>query len=192
MRRMTPKEIVDGVRNKTLKESRLFRRTHRKELARVVDALDNGRECGSCTKCCELLTISSMAKNGGDVCPSLRPEKIGKSCSRYGTRPNACQTYWCNWRLGQLPEDMRPDKCGFIVHVSHEAGMTCFSVTLEAPGVLVQFQEFFLELWAQHGLPVVVRVPRQKEWVVIGSDEIQAHFEQYNKQRMARRLPVVG
>lgn len=52
-----------------------------------------GRECGTCTMCCEVLRIEALAK------PELTPCTHQQGgCSIYPVRPSACREFFCGWR----------------------------------------------------------------------------------------------
>lgn len=70
------------------------------------------RECGTCSMCCKLPLIHepSIAKPAHKWC---RHCDVGKGCGIYEVRPKVCQDFACIWLLREeMPDDMRPDKCG--------------------------------------------------------------------------------
>jgi Fe-S-cluster containining protein len=73
------------------------------------------RECGECTACCSWLEGDAFGwKFGcGQSCKFLKEGK----CNVYNVRPEVCRNYQCAWSQHLLPEEMRPDKCGYIVSV---------------------------------------------------------------------------
>ena len=40
-------------------------------------------------------------------------------CGVHKARPESCRDYQCAWSQYLLPEEMRPDKCGFLVSVEN-------------------------------------------------------------------------
>jgi len=41
--------------------------------------------------------------------------QTGTGCGVYAERPADCKDYRCLWLQGQLPEELRPDRCGILV-----------------------------------------------------------------------------
>jgi hypothetical protein len=76
---------------------------------RVVD----GRECGSCVACCQILDVDvpELKKPANVLCPNC----TGSGCGIYPNRPNICRTWFCLWRwLPDMADHLRPDKTGVI------------------------------------------------------------------------------
>jgi hypothetical protein len=75
------------------------------------------RECGECTACCTWLVGSAYGHEfgNGKSCKFL----CESGCSVHKARPNVCMNYFCAWAQELLPEDMRPDKCKYIVSVEN-------------------------------------------------------------------------
>ncbi len=75
-----------------------------------------GRECGTCTMCCKVMTITYMdpPKPGGKWCQHCSP---GKGCAIWQNRPQGCADFNCDWRKNaQLNDDWRPDRAGFVIN----------------------------------------------------------------------------
>ena len=73
------------------------------------------RDCGDCQAWCQGWLNGDAfgcAFGGGKPCVFL----IG-GCSVYGFRPEVCQSFYCGWSQGLLPEWMRPDLCKVLVSV---------------------------------------------------------------------------
>jgi hypothetical protein len=81
-----------------------------------------GRDCGACTVCCVDLAIDDpeLVKPDEVACPHLS----AGGCSIYARRPRACAGWFCGWRLINLSEAMRPDRCGVLLvpEMCHEPG----------------------------------------------------------------------
>jgi len=77
--------------------------------------MSNFRSCGDCTACCSWLVGDSFGwKFGsGKSCKFLECN----GCGVHKARPEVCRDYQCAWSQELLPEEMRPDKCGFLVSV---------------------------------------------------------------------------
>ncbi len=73
------------------------------------------RECGECTVCCTWLIGDSFAWEfgAGKTCKFLECN----GCGVHKARPESCRDYQCAWSQHLLPEEMRPDKCEFLVSV---------------------------------------------------------------------------
>lgn len=76
--------------------------------------MQNNRQCGECTACCYTHAVESLNKPRYEWCNHI---KIGKGCSIYQVLPEACQIYRCSWLNGLGNEDLRPDKCGFVLNL---------------------------------------------------------------------------
>lgn len=72
----------------------------------------SARSCGDCTVCCTLCYVPEFDKGEGIKC-----KHCDKGCMIYKDRPVSCRKYECAWRKGELPDHMRPDKCGVMVEV---------------------------------------------------------------------------
>lgn len=70
------------------------------------------RNCGSCTLCCTLTYVPELGKPERVTC-----EHCDRGCRIYEGRPESCKQYACAWLTGDMSEDMRPDKAGFIAEV---------------------------------------------------------------------------
>ena len=79
-----------------------------------------GRSCGACNVCCVALTIKDpeLQKAQGHRCRHARRDN---SCGIYETRPQACRTFYCGWRLLKwIREPLRPDLSGVLVRLHGE------------------------------------------------------------------------
>ncbi len=76
------------------------------------------RECGECTACCTWLVGNAFGQEfgNGKSCKFLDCNK----CGIYNKRPEVCKAYQCAWSQYLLPEEMRPDKCGYLVSVEFD------------------------------------------------------------------------
>jgi hypothetical protein len=75
------------------------------------------RECGTCTLCCRLMTVHSLNKPDGEMCQHC----TGTGCGIYARRPLDCRQWSCLWKIdenGQLGDELRPDRCGFIINLA--------------------------------------------------------------------------
>lgn len=73
----------------------------------------DGRECGTCTLCCKVLSITELEKPQGQWC---RHAKIGEGCSIYGDRPSECRTFYCGYlSWAEVGEHWQPAKCKMVI-----------------------------------------------------------------------------
>ena len=76
------------------------------------------RECGSCSYCCTHVAVKAFDKPVGTPCQHLLPiipnEPCAGACGIYADRPSECKMYRCSWLEGNLPEELKPDKCGLL------------------------------------------------------------------------------
>ena len=76
------------------------------------------RTCGSCRACCNVLGIEELKKPCYQWCKHLDQSR---GCRIYPTRPPSCAEYQCAWLSNtDLPRELRPDRCGFIIDGSKE------------------------------------------------------------------------
>lgn len=81
----------------------------------------DGKNCGPCGLCCKLLGVEAIAKPPGKMCAEF---KRGVGCRIYADRPAACGDFICYWlRAPNLDEAWRPDRAGFVLHVSEHGRM---------------------------------------------------------------------
>lgn len=73
------------------------------------------RSCGTCDACCTTMGVSDMQKEHHVRCNFLRE---GGGCQIYGQHPPSCQFWSCAWKLGVMPDDMRPDKAGYVMNAN--------------------------------------------------------------------------
>lgn len=86
-----------------------------------------GRECGTCTMCCKMFEIPSIAKAAGEWCPDCA---IGKGCTVYETRPTECRDFFCHYRLDRdVPEHWKPERSGMVM--KSDAAGTCITVYVD-------------------------------------------------------------
>lgn len=74
-----------------------------------------GRSCGTCAECCTWLGIEELRKWTGQTCKHLDGRNPSARCSIYESRPKACVEYYCLWRAGFGPEELKPDKSGMLL-----------------------------------------------------------------------------
>jgi len=119
-----------------------------------------GRECGSCTMCCKLLRIEELGKAEGEWCTHCA---IGKGCTIYDTRPEACRGFYCGWlTLPMLDDKWFPAKAKLMVFPSPDGGRLNILVDPSRPGGWRE-EPYYSEIrgWAKHAgarIQVVVMV----------------------------------
>lgn len=67
--------------------------------------------CGNCTACCEVFHIPVLNKPQNTLCKDC----TGFGCGIYDSRPQTCKDYQCIYIRSDMPEELRPDKCGVIL-----------------------------------------------------------------------------
>ncbi|MDS0859958.1 hypothetical protein NUV25_19815 [Burkholderia pseudomultivorans] len=83
-------------------------------MARLRFMLVEGRDCGECSVCCEVLNIDQpeLKKEAGTLCPHC----TDAGCAVYETRPELCRGWYCLWRrLPDLPDSFRPDRSRILL-----------------------------------------------------------------------------
>lgn len=75
-----------------------------------------GKSCGGCTACCMVVPVEQIGLAAFTRCPKLRPPfETQPGCSIYATRPSSCREWSCTWLISDLPDEMRPDRCGVVI-----------------------------------------------------------------------------
>lgn len=49
------------------------------------------------------------------ACNIWCPHCTKKSCKIYDERPDDCREFNCVWMMTDLPDNLRPDRCGFVL-----------------------------------------------------------------------------
>ena len=75
------------------------------------------RDCEDCNLCCKLPSIPSINKKSYSWCKDCN---IGVGCSIYKNRPQKCKEFFCAWKIGLLPENLKPNKVGFFAFLENE------------------------------------------------------------------------
>jgi hypothetical protein len=78
-----------------------------------LDVNSDKRQCGDCRVCCILPPINEpeLVKACGTPCSNL----CAAGCSIQETKPAACRTFLCAWRLiPEIDESWRPDRIGML------------------------------------------------------------------------------
>lgn len=76
------------------------------------------RSCGDCTVCCTHLAINDL--------PEPKPRGVtclhaaAGPCAIYKDRPPSCQTFFCLWMLGWMPDSARPSRSGVFGYIEDD------------------------------------------------------------------------
>jgi hypothetical protein len=82
--------------------------------ASLIGHLVDGRECGSCTACCDVFDVPELDKPNYVRCSYC----TDFGCGIYETRPEVCRTYFCLWRrIDAMPDLARPDRIGIVFSI---------------------------------------------------------------------------
>lgn len=78
------------------------------------DKMSEGRECGECQACCNLVAVEQLRKPYGVNCE----HQCSAGCGIYQNRPGVCRVFACGWKLRpDMPPELRPEKCGLMLAV---------------------------------------------------------------------------
>jgi hypothetical protein len=81
--------------------------------AQFVNTAAPGRDCGTCTLCCKVYEVPSLAKPSNQWCTHCAP---GKGCGIWQTRPDHCRAFFCLWMTDtRLASEWKPDKAKFVL-----------------------------------------------------------------------------
>jgi hypothetical protein len=74
-----------------------------------------GRECGTCTLCCKVYAVPSLAKPAGKWCAHCTP---GRGCGIWQTRPDHCRSFFCMYMTeGWLGAEWKPERSKFVMTI---------------------------------------------------------------------------
>jgi hypothetical protein len=80
-----------------------------------VNTAAPGRECGTCTLCCKVYDVPSLAKPAGKWCQHCLP---GKGCGIHATRPDHCRSFFCLWMTdGTMPTEWKPERSKLVLSI---------------------------------------------------------------------------
>jgi hypothetical protein len=77
----------------------------------------SARQCGTCTLCCKIFAVESLAKPAQTWCPHVQNE-FPHGCGIYPTRPTTCRLFECLWLQTppeMLPDDLKPEKTHVVL-----------------------------------------------------------------------------
>lgn len=84
------------------------------------------KSCGTCTLCCKVLHVESLAKPAGRWCEHAR---AGGGCAIHGRHPDDCRAFACGWlQWEDLGEAWRPSKAHFLIRPEPSQGRLCIDV----------------------------------------------------------------
>lgn len=111
------------------------------------------RKCGECTLCCKLLLVSVYDSPMYEYCKHC----TAGGCGIYETRDNVCREFKCGWLRGELTEEDRPDKSGFIVE--HLDGVPVVLVLVDEgqDNKVYQETEKLKTQYVENGIAVVLK-----------------------------------
>ena len=69
-------------------------------------------KCGDCQVCCEVMGVTEIEKPQLTKCR----HQCATGCSIYKSRPKSCAHIKCEWLLGDLPVEYRPDNSGVFIY----------------------------------------------------------------------------
>jgi len=74
------------------------------------------KSCGGCTACCFTVPVKEIGLTSFKRCPHLQPPfALEVGCSIYRDRPRSCRQWSCVWLSSDLPDELRPDRCGVVL-----------------------------------------------------------------------------
>lgn len=74
----------------------------------------DSRECGGCTACCTVMSVTEIGNASGMRCPN----ECDGGCAIYEVRPAGCRGFTCLWLAddrGVLGPEHRPDRIGLVL-----------------------------------------------------------------------------
>jgi hypothetical protein len=79
-----------------------------------MSSIAANKTCGSCTKCCKVMSVPELNKPGGVYCTHC---DLDKGCKIYSGRPQSCRRFICGWLMDpNMGLDLKPDKCHVVFY----------------------------------------------------------------------------
>jgi hypothetical protein len=123
------------------------------------------RTCGTCTLCCKVVAVTSLGKPAGQWCQHARP---GKGCAIYGSHPDDCRSYMCQWLLQpELDASWKPERCGFVISLRPEGNRVTVMVDPSKPDAwrrapfYPQIKKWAAQMWAKQDGDLFVHIGRR-------------------------------
>lgn len=119
------------------------------------------RECGECKECCIWPKDIAFGWEFGEgkKCKFLD----SNGCSIYKLRPKCCSHYQCVWSQNLLPEEMRPDKCNFLVNLRKNEYGLYFQVVVINGKKISDDEILWFKDWAKKlNIPILFENPSLK------------------------------
>jgi hypothetical protein len=95
------------------RDNEKYRKQKQKRLQRFTLQMAQdkaGRACDGCTACCFVMGVAEVPTPFYTACPHIQ----NGGCDIYGKHPGACRDFYCEWLIGRLGPDDRPDKLGLL------------------------------------------------------------------------------
>lgn len=71
------------------------------------------KPCGSCSLCCKVMAITSLAKASGSWC---RHFAKGVGCAVHAEKPGECRHFQCYWSVSEvLGDEWKPDRSRLVL-----------------------------------------------------------------------------
>jgi hypothetical protein len=90
-----------------------YRKQKQKRLQRFALQMaqtQTGRACAGCTACCFVMGVAEVPTRFFSPCLHIQ----NGGCDIYGKHPGACRDFYCEWLVGRLGPDDRPDQLGLL------------------------------------------------------------------------------
>jgi hypothetical protein len=120
------------------------------------------RQCGSCTLCCKVMSITELDKPRGTWCKHCL---LGKGCGVYATRPAECRSFFCGWLVDpRLGPEWKPDRSKIVL-----------TPTPDSNGIAVRCDPGFPDAWRRDPYQNTISEwaeaakPHDPNWVAIAS-----------------------
>lgn len=137
----------------------------------MLNILSNTPECGGCGLCCKLLSVQALDKPANKWCSNFHPKK---KCTCYGTRPEPCQSFECDYRAGRLgkTDTLRPDKIHALLFAGTETGAADIQVHMD-PDHYASFHALspgaplfrLIEMLRGRGASIVLVLGEQRKYI---------------------------
>jgi Fe-S-cluster containining protein len=133
-----------------------------------------GRDCGTCTLCCKVFDVPSLAKPMGKWCQHCTP---GRGCGIHETRPQHCRAFHCAWMTESwLGPEWKPERSKFVLTIDHVTHFLFAQVDPGSPNAW-KAEPYYSQFkrWAEHatqnGKHVIIFHNRAATFVLPEKDE---------------------
>ncbi len=103
------------------------RKERRTSISKERHAHISKRNCGACGICCTVVGVPQLKKSHYERCI----HQIVNKCSVYKNRPDGCRNFACQWLLGAMETEDRPDRIKIVFDITDGGDIGKIPVAIE-------------------------------------------------------------